>query len=88
MLFRLHRGGLAESMATVRWFDSVEEVKNHVVEHLISAGYKTHTGRLPTVDDILIRSYGGADTRIGWKDVHIVTAKEWGVVGFTDGPDA
>lgn len=35
-----------------------------------------------------IKPYSGDDDRIGWKDVHIVTIDDYGVVGFCENPSS
>lgn len=76
MLFRPHRGLLAEAMREVREFDGTAE------------GLQAFLGfdfRL-----VAVEPYGGVDQRIGW-DTYIVTARCGNspgifVVGFTNGP--
>lgn len=54
-----------------------------LVEHL-----RSKYGENPGFDfgAIEAKPYGGDDNRIGWKDVHIVTAPDYGVIGFIEGP--
>lgn len=73
--YRHHRGGLAESMATVRDVTSRENIRAAVLECPFYPDF--------AVADIDVRPYG-FDKRIGW-DTHVVTVRG-AVVGFTDGP--
>ena len=65
MKVRFHRGGLAESMATMfepkDWQDFCEHCKEES-EFILT-------------DSIKCEHYCGADDRIGWKDTWIITAK-------------
>jgi len=75
MKFRLHRGGLAESMETVVEIEDREELVKHI--------NKKHSfGPKLTSNDLSINPYG-YDARIKW-DTHIVTIP-YGVIGFLDG---
>lgn len=83
-LYRDHRGGLAESMATVVPLRSDRPLWAHV-------GKSTPFPLNPAVHDIVIEPYG-FDTRIGW-DTHVVMLKSSKpndpfvcVLGFTNGP--
>jgi hypothetical protein len=76
--YRDHRGGYAESMATMRIVTSLEELKDYfrsdpmIPRHL--------------VDDVKVKRYGdGRDPRNDW-DTHLVYIKGYGVLGFLDGP--
>lgn len=37
-------------------------------------------------DQVRVERYSGDDNRIGWRDVHIVTIDDYGVMGFCEGP--
>ena len=84
MKFRQHRGGLAESMETV------VEIKNRdeLVGYLRGILWQWPTAPPVSDETIEVRPYadGGGDDRIGWKKVYIVTLKDYGVLGWTDGP--
>lgn len=78
MRFREHRGGLAESMETVIEFNTAADLSRHLQKvrpDIIESGARLKAEPL-FVDD----------SRIGWKDVHIVIAYQGGVIGFIDGP--
>lgn len=78
--FREHRGGLEESLKTTREFDTPAEVREHLyylfgsilVEGVTSEPYSNQAD--------------GGDDRMGWKNVHILKAPKWGVLGFMEGP--
>lgn len=76
--YRDHRGGLAESLATMVVVDSRAEL----VEYLRRALSPFFVSVTP--DKVKILPYC-VDARIGW-DTHIVTIDGYGVAGFTDGP--
>lgn len=78
--FREHRGGLAESMETMRTFETVHELKVH-----LELLFGTHVAS-NAVTSPYARGSDGRDDRIGWTNVHIVDSPGYGVLGFTDGP--
>lgn len=76
MKIRQHRGGLAESMATVT---DIENTADAVARHVSSCwGYED-----VTANDVHVKQYG-YDGRIGW-DTHIVLINGT-PFGFSDGP--
>jgi hypothetical protein len=80
MLYRDHRGTLADSMGTVREVNTLKELKKYFNEELWHF-YKE-------VEEIKIMPYE-YDKRIDW-DTHIVIGKlkgeaEFWVMGFTNG---
>lgn len=80
MKFREHRRLLDESMETV-----VELADyNALLDHLRKSAAHWPTHPPVTAETVRIEPYG-RDERIGW-DTHIVTLKDYGVLGFTDGP--
>jgi len=76
MRIREHRGGLAESMATVV---DIEPTMGSVVTEV---GRKL--GREVKVGEVRVEPIGH-DPKTGW-DTHMVQVEGWGVYGFTDGP--
>lgn len=76
--YREHRGGLDESMATVREVADRDALVAHLAEGL--APY----GTTVTDDMVAVEPYG-FDERNGWF-THIVTIAGYGVAGFTNGP--
>ena len=78
VLFRPHRGGLAEAMAEVKTFRLREELIAFLNEDL------AHYSRKIDEDKFKIEPYG-FDKRIGW-DTYIVSMDGYGVFGFTNGP--
>jgi hypothetical protein len=73
--FREYRGGLAESLETVREIGSRTELIGYLRRELEPFG-------IP-VDDVDIE-YCIWDSRIGW-DTYTVRVKGYGVVGYCDG---
>ncbi len=80
MKYRDHRGGLSESMETV-----VElRDKDALIKHLQVCSRQCPT--MPVIDATTVRIVPYVfDDRIGW-DTHLVLLKEYGVLGYTDGP--
>ena len=78
MLFREHRGLLADSMETVTEVADLDALLAHIRKIFQPYG--------PTFLDaeIRIEPYG-RDNRINW-DTYIVILPEYGPIGFTDGP--
>jgi hypothetical protein len=75
MKFREHRGGLAESMATVVELNSKQEFVDHVS--------KLVRGIVP--EGTVSFSQYSFDSRIGW-DTYLVSLDKYGVIGMIDGP--
>ncbi len=79
-LFRLHRGGLAESLATTIVVNCLTEILNH-------SGILNYYPKI-TIENIVIRPYPSKlkcfDARIGWY-THMVSIEHIGtihVLGF------
>lgn len=82
MKIRAHRGGLAESMATVV---EIEPTAQAVADHITAAWDWLLDGKVISPDSVKVKKYGdGVDTRIGW-DTYLVTV-DGSVFGMTDGP--
>lgn len=91
ILYRDHRGSIAEAMETIREYRAVDEMKAE-----ISSDYnKIHrevgfSGDAFSVEDISIGDNIGADDRIGWTNTHYVCIRRLGdkvfeipqVIGF------
>lgn len=80
VIFREHRGGLAESMETAKVFSSFEEMKNHVYEihknFFFSMGYNFPPFE---ISDIVIDDTSKTDDeRIKWHDTMYVCVKRYG----------
>jgi hypothetical protein len=79
--FREHRGGLAESMATLVNCDGRAALVTHIQHLLECYGLKV------TDSDVKVTIYGtSGDARIGWEKVYVVTVQGYGVIGFADSP--
>lgn len=76
-LVREHRGGLDESMATVKDIASKAELCALINEGMAS------WGRHVWPESILIEKYY-YDERIGW-DTHLIIINDYGVWGMSDG---
>lgn len=83
MKIRMHRAGLAESIATQQTIEpTLVAVRNYLEREL---GYFLEL--FPTqLDGLAVEPYGaGPDDRIGWAQTFVVTTST-GVVAFTDEP--
>lgn len=74
VIYRPHRGALAESMLEAREFESVEAMKRHIVDEW-RAYYDWSDEKPFDVDDIVVDEVMGDDDRIGWNDVRYVCIK-------------
>ena len=79
MLIREHRGGVDESMQTVK---EIEPTRKAICE-IINDSYKGWPF-IVTEDLIKVEKYA-YDDRIKW-DTYIVTIDNYGPFGFTNGP--
>jgi len=77
-LFRDHKGGLAESMATAREF----KTRGALVDELQKRMDKYGVGEYDCAS-IVVEPHG-YDERIKW-DTHVVYLEGYGVFGFTNG---
>jgi hypothetical protein len=80
MKLRQHKGGYAESMATVV---DIEPTKAALLQAIIESGMIGMPD--PLTEDHLGVTFASVDMRNRW-NTHIVTVKDWGVYGYTDGP--
>lgn len=78
MKVREHRGGLAESMETVREVKDRAELLGIIQESL------RPFGRFVKPEQLRVEPYG-YDGRIGW-DTHLISIDGYGVWGMADGP--
>lgn len=79
MRFREHRGLLCDSLET-----TIEIADRAAL--LAKVNGMLFPSERPIEDhQLLVEPHGGDDTRIGWKDVHIVYARGRGVFGFIEG---
>ena len=79
VIFRHHRGGLAESMATAKEFETLDDMKAYIYEYhkkfYQSLGFDNAPFELK---DIVIEDKCDSDDRIGWNDVRGVCVKKYG----------
>ena len=80
MKFRLHRGGLDESMATCVEIDRSKAALAAVIARDMAVAFEGP--RTVTAEDVSLEYYG-FDERINWK-TWVVLVRGFGVVGFTD----
>lgn len=73
IIYRPHRGGLRESMAEAREFESVKAMKKYIVQR--------HTdeelGPAFSIDDIVLDGERCHDVRVGWWKGYLVCTKRY-----------
>lgn len=88
ILYRDHRGSLAEAMERIREFRSVDEMKSRIVadcnELHREVGFSSDAF---SAEGISVGDNIGADDRIGWTNTHYVCVRRLGdevpqVIGF------
>ena len=72
--YRPNRSSLAESIAEIKEFNSVDELKSYV----IADWHRNFPMKFFTSDDIIIGDVQGNDGRFGWKNVRQVSVKRIG----------
>lgn len=73
VIYRPHRGGLAEAMEEAREFSNLEEMKQYIVKY----HEDMERGRPFELEDIVIGDILGDDPRIGWNDCRYVCVKRY-----------
>jgi hypothetical protein len=73
----MQRGSLDKSLETTFEFESAIELAAHIEAKLPEIGKK--------IESLRVSPYGGDDPRCGWKNVHMVEAPGYGVIGFIEG---
>ena len=83
IIFRPHRGGLAEAMAEAKEFNSLKDMLEYIVD--------SHNNGFPgnyfkiNIRDLHIEYYGENDERVGWHDLFIVCYKAYKDIEDKDG---
>lgn len=79
ILYRDHRGSIAEAMETIREYRTVDEMKAGIAETYNrlrrEAGF---SGDALSAEDISVGDDLGADDRIGWANTHYVCIRRLG----------
>lgn len=70
--YRPHRGSLADAMAEMKTFNTLDEMKQHIVSEWDYMDWGTNCF---DPDDIVIHELHLDDDRIGWKNVCYVCVK-------------
>lgn len=78
IIFRHHRGLLADSMKTAREFESFEDLQDYIVKYL-----KPYMNLIP--EDIVPYGEPVNDERIGWEDSDYLCVKGYNEVSDRDG---
>lgn len=80
VIFRHHKGGLSESMATAMEFNDFNEMKMYIVEYYKKfykqLGYEVQPCNIE--DIVITENEKHEDERIGWHDVMYVCLKRFG----------
>ena len=80
IIYRPHRGGLAEAMAETKEFETEEEMKRYIYEHhkgyFLDLGYPN--APFDIVDIVIDKENPHEDNRIGWNDTMHVCVKRYG----------
>ena len=77
IIYRPHRGSLAEALVEAKEFNTIKEMKEYIVEEN-SFGAGIVNNPLLSVKDIVIDDKMTNDTRIGWEDSRYVCTKQLG----------
>ena len=80
IIHRPHRGGLAESMAEAREFNSLGECLINLIEEF-NQEYPFEV----TLDDVIIKPYGNGDKRVGWHDSFMICCVPYSLVNDKNG---
>lgn len=86
MLYRMHKGGFSESLATTIEVNSLQEVLDH--ENKINAGFsdKFHIDDFKfNLKDISCKFYCNDNRMPEWKKTYIIEVIGSGVLGFSNG---
>lgn len=75
IIYRPHRGSLADAMAKAKEFNNEQEMKEYIVKQWNNCF---------TIDDIVIDTKAVNEDRIGWKDTRFVCTKRFGEKDNTD----
>lgn len=67
--YRPHKGGLSEAMEHYKEFNTIDEMKQHIVDYFDG---------MVKYEDIIIGEIIGEDDRIGWKACRHVCTKAFG----------
>lgn len=78
VIFRHHRGGLAESMATCKEFKDFKEIQKYIVDYM-----KPYMNLNPS--DVVASGEAHYDERIGWQDSDYVCIKGYSQVSDKEG---
>lgn len=80
IIYRPHRGGLAEAMAEAKEFETEEEMKRYIYEHhkayCLDLGYPNAPFEIEDIEIDYERPI--EDERIGWNDEMYVCVKRYG----------
>ena len=73
LIYRAHRGGLAESMDLARTFPDIDSLFCHIAEESSKSGYLSIS-----TSDLSVSPSASADSRTGWMDTRYVLPSRLG----------
>ena len=73
LIYRPHRGGLAESMDLARTFPDIDSLFRHIAEESSKSGYLSLSP-----SDLSVSPSASADSRTGWMDTRYVLTSRLG----------
>lgn len=80
IIYRPHRGGLAESMQEAKEFETEEEMKQYIYEehkrYFIEIGF--NSAPFDIKDIVISEDMENNDSRTGWHDAMLVCVKRYG----------
>lgn len=76
IIYRPHRGGLAEAMSEAKEFETIEDMKKYILEYWMQ--HAPHGDKPFELSDIVIGDETSDDNRIGWRNVRLVCVKRFG----------
>ncbi|MCI8795364.1 MAG: hypothetical protein HFG89_00720 [Dorea sp.] len=85
IIYRPHRGGLKESLAEAREFETTEQMKAYIYEDWKEFYEKiAHKSAPFEIDDIVIDEKSVDDERCGWHDSRHVCVKRMGKENYME----
>lgn len=76
VIYRPHRGGIAEAIAEAKEFENIEGMKEYILE--CRTKNTSHSYKPFEISDIVIDEDSHDEDRIGWRNVHHVCVKRLG----------
>lgn len=85
IIYRPHRGGLKESLAEAKEFETIDEMKSYIYNDWKEFHKKIGHKSAPfEIDDIVIEDETFNDNRCGWHDTRHVCTKRMGKENYIE----